>query len=237
MPWRPGPTPVNADVWLTNVTDGNSATDPPRSAQPRLSSRVTFGSSPAAASAYNELELQPSHNNPTTCRAPGTARSTSAAPSMSDSEPSGTPASQASVGPTSTTRAANDNIPRAVTPAPERMSGARDCTTLSEPCSPRCPPCPGQWCLPVCTTAMSGACSAANNDASRSYAKGYALSAFAGDTSASSTDNGVKANGSWLATGLRPCNTSTAPGVSRAAPSALATTMPSRSTYASRSMT
>src|SRR3954466_5312429 len=131
MPWRPGPTPVNADVWLTNVTDGNSATEPPPNAQPGLSTRATFGRPPAAGSAYSELELHPSHNNPTTCRASGTARSTSAAPSMSDSEPNGAPASHASVGPTSTTRAANDNIPRSVTPAPDRMSGARDWTTLS----------------------------------------------------------------------------------------------------------
>ena len=56
---------------------------------------------------------------------------------MSPSEPSGDPASQARVGATSITRAAAGTIPRAVTPAPESSSGARDCTTDSDPCSPR----------------------------------------------------------------------------------------------------
>src|SRR3954449_4981414 len=66
MPCRPGPTPVSADVWLTSVTLGNSAIAPPRNAHPVVSNRATLGNSPDAAIAYNEFELQPSHNSPTT---------------------------------------------------------------------------------------------------------------------------------------------------------------------------
>src|SRR5207302_11066142 len=118
---------------------------PPANAHPAPNNRATCGNSPDAAIAYNEFELQPSHNRPTTCEAgPATARSTSAAPSMSPSDDSGAPASHASVGPTSTTRAANGNVPRAITPAPDKISGARDRTTFNDPCSPRCPPCSGQ---------------------------------------------------------------------------------------------
>ena len=36
MPWRPGPSPVRAQVWFTSVTLGNSATAPPVRAQPSL---------------------------------------------------------------------------------------------------------------------------------------------------------------------------------------------------------
>src|ERR671918_359041 len=43
MPCRPGPTPVRIEVWFVSVTLGNSATAPPRRAQPCSRSRPTAG--------------------------------------------------------------------------------------------------------------------------------------------------------------------------------------------------
>ena len=82
------------------------------------------------------------------------------------------PAKAERVAPTSTVRTARSRTPRAVTPAPDRISGARDWTAPSEPCSPRCPPRSGQWCASVCTTARSGARGSLNSECSRAAAKG-----------------------------------------------------------------
>ena len=43
------------------------------------------------------------------------------------------------------------------TPLPANTSGARDCTTPSEPCSPRCPPWSSQLCAAEWMTQRSGA--------------------------------------------------------------------------------
>ena len=67
------------------------------------------------------------------------------------------PMSARTVGATSTSRQARGSRPRACTPAPATMNGARACTTPIDPCSPRSPPWSSQLWAEVCMQITSGA--------------------------------------------------------------------------------
>ena len=88
----------------------------------------------------------------------------------------GRPARNARVGPTSTRRACASTYPRRGTPAPLRMSGARDWMTSRLPCSPTWPPSSGKKWRGVCTIARSGLRSgSAKNDRSRCHGQGIGV--------------------------------------------------------------
>ncbi len=94
---------------------------------------------------------------------------------------SGKPSSFASVGATSTWAQMRVCCRPESRPGPENTSGARDCTTSSDPCWPGCRPNAYDFGL----TTMSGAFGLSNSCAIRSYASGWlscsgSMNAFAG---------------------------------------------------------
>ncbi len=128
MPCRPGPTPVSAQVWFTSVTLGNSAIAPPRSAQPRSSSRATFGSVPscgereqvgagrAVPQQADDVRARPARRG-RAARRPSrrTTPPVSAGQRRGDVDGAGD---------------ARPTTPRARTPGPDSSSGARDCSAV-----------------------------------------------------------------------------------------------------------
>ena len=87
-----------------------------------------------------------------------------------------TPSSSATVGATSTRRAARGTSPSARTPFPAITNGARACTTPSEPCSPRWPPWSSQLWAAEWITHRSGAAGWSKSWATCSNANGYEFS-------------------------------------------------------------